>query len=60
MSSRKRITAALIGLIALVVIGWFVRGFVENPQPPHRGSAMSVEAPLLLGRGIGGDGVPFR
>ncbi|WP_266090775.1 hypothetical protein [Saccharopolyspora sp. NFXS83] len=25
MSSRKRITIALVGLIALVVIGWFVQ-----------------------------------
>ncbi|GAB3298570.1 guanyl-specific ribonuclease [Parasphingorhabdus pacifica] len=34
MTSRKRISIALIGLIALVVIGWFVRDAAVE-QPPH-------------------------
>lgn len=29
MTSRRRISVALVGLIALVVIGWFVRGYVD-------------------------------
>ncbi|MEU5847757.1 ribonuclease domain-containing protein [Saccharopolyspora shandongensis] len=29
MTSRKRISVALVGLIALVVIGWFVRDYVD-------------------------------
>ena len=33
MTSRRRISVALIGLIALVVIGWFVRD-VAVEQPP--------------------------
>jgi hypothetical protein len=42
VSSRTRITAALIGLIALVVIGWFARDFLGHPQTQHRGSAMQA------------------
>lgn len=30
MSPRKRITTALIGLILLVVVGWFVREFSSD------------------------------
>ncbi|MCI2420975.1 ribonuclease N [Saccharopolyspora sp. K220] len=32
MTSRKRISVALAGLIALVVIGWFVRDYVGTQQ----------------------------
>ena len=37
MSSRRRITVALVGLLALVVIGWLVREFAgfEPPAKPH-------------------------
>jgi hypothetical protein len=60
MSSRKRITAALVGLIALVVIGWFVRELTDNSQHAHRGSAMSVAASGLWDDGIAGDRVSVR
>lgn len=49
MSSRTRITVALIGLIALVVIGWFARDFLGHPQSEYHGSAATVEVPRLLG-----------
>ncbi len=41
MASRKRITIALVGLILLVVIGWFVREFAGagDGQPAPRNSA---------------------
>jgi hypothetical protein len=32
----------LIGLIALVVVGWFARDFLGHPQGEHRGSAATV------------------
>jgi hypothetical protein len=44
VSSRTRITVALIGLIALVVIGWFTRDFLGHPPDEHRGAAVSVES----------------
>ncbi|MER7012560.1 ribonuclease domain-containing protein [Saccharopolyspora sp. NPDC000359] len=34
MTSRKRISTALIGLIALVVIGWFVRDYAATDPAP--------------------------
>src|SRR5690348_17254498 len=35
MGSRRRITLALIGLVVLVVVGWFVRDAVkDDPAPP--------------------------
>lgn len=46
MSSRTRITVALIGLIALVVIGWFARDVLGHPQGEHRGSSVAVQALL--------------
>lgn len=46
VSSRTRITVALIGLIALVVIGWFARDVLGHPQGEHRGS--STVAQVLL------------
>ncbi|MDA3646591.1 ribonuclease N [Saccharopolyspora indica] len=44
MSSRKRISTALIGLIALVVIGWFVRDYAVTDAPPA-GSQPAVAVP---------------
>ncbi|GAA4876742.1 hypothetical protein GCM10023222_36470 [Saccharopolyspora cebuensis] len=35
MSSRKRISVALVGLIALVVIGWFVRDYAGSGTSEH-------------------------
>jgi hypothetical protein len=49
VTSRKRITVALVGLILLVVVGWFVREFVST-DPPARGSdAGSTAAPGAAG-----------
>lgn len=40
MSSRKRISAALAGLILLVLIGWFVREHTAGGQDhPHAAAA---------------------
>ena len=43
MSSRKRISTALVGLIALVVIGWFVRDYATpDTLPTGSGPAAAV------------------
>ena len=34
MSPGRRLTVALVGLIALVVVGWFVKDNVANPETP--------------------------
>ncbi|MEV6241176.1 ribonuclease domain-containing protein [Lentzea sp. NPDC051838] len=34
MSPGRRLTVALVGLIALVVVGWFVKDNVSNPEKP--------------------------
>jgi hypothetical protein len=49
VSSRTRITVALLGLIALVVIGWFVRGSAGHPHYDHQGAAVSVVTPTAGG-----------
>lgn len=41
MGSRRRITFALIGLVVLVVVGWFVRDAVRDDPAPQ--SVMSVK-----------------
>jgi hypothetical protein len=36
MSSRRRITVALVGLVLLAVVGWLVRGATDHhAAPPH-------------------------
>jgi ribonuclease T1 len=42
MGSRRRITFALIGLVVLVVVGWFVRDAVRDDPAPQQ-TAMSVK-----------------
>jgi ribonuclease T1 len=34
VSPGRRLTVALVGLIALVVVGWFVKDNVSNPERP--------------------------
>jgi ribonuclease T1 len=34
VSPGRRLTVALVGLIALVVVGWFVKDNVSNPEKP--------------------------
>ena len=51
LTSRKRITVALIGLIALVVIGWFVQQGAAahgRAMPPAGGSAAVWQAVPVL------------
>jgi guanyl-specific ribonuclease Sa len=46
VTSRKRISVALVGLIALVVIGWFVRDYVGSGTQqvvPGAESGLSVQ-----------------
>ncbi|MGP4016391.1 ribonuclease domain-containing protein [Saccharopolyspora sp. 5N708] len=46
MTSRKRISVALVGLIALVVIGWFVRDYAgtgARQAVPGVGSGLPVQ-----------------
>ncbi|SDN53755.1 guanyl-specific ribonuclease [Allokutzneria albata] len=33
MTSRRRITVALVGLVALVVVGWFARDLFSGSEP---------------------------
>jgi guanyl-specific ribonuclease Sa len=43
MGSRRRITVALIGLVVLVVVGWFVRDAVtDEPAPAPAPVSQSV------------------
>lgn len=45
MGSSRRITVALVGLIVLVLAGWFVRELVADPAgPPGAGSGLPVRA----------------
>ncbi len=49
MGSRRRITFALIGLVVLVVVGWFVRDAVKDdpaptPQQQSQQSGLQVKA----------------
>jgi ribonuclease T1 len=44
MGSRRRITVALIGLVVLVVVGWFVRDAVSGSDVPGSGSGLPVRS----------------
>ncbi|MEV4317910.1 ribonuclease domain-containing protein [Actinocrispum sp. NPDC049592] len=44
MGSRRRITFALIGLVVLVVVGWFVRDAVkDDPAPAPQQQSQQVK-----------------
>ncbi|MCX2953854.1 ribonuclease domain-containing protein [Lentzea sp. NEAU-D7] len=50
MSPGRRLTVALVGLLALVVIGWFVKDNSAEPptsttRPVHTGSAQAETVP---------------
>jgi guanyl-specific ribonuclease Sa len=49
MGSRRRITVALIGLVVLVVVGWFARDAVTGSPPPSE-SGLAVRALSSLPR----------
>ncbi|MBB5152981.1 ribonuclease domain-containing protein [Saccharopolyspora phatthalungensis] len=70
MTSRRRISAALVGLIALVVIGWFVRDYAgagtqqavpgaESGLPVQELSALPPEAGQTWRLIIKGGPFPF-
>lgn len=42
MGSRRRITVALVGLVVLVLVGWFVRDAVTGTDLPGSGSGLQV------------------
>ncbi|MDR7300934.1 hypothetical protein [Haloactinomyces albus] len=44
MSSRKRITIALVGMILLVIIGWFAREAGDGAPARPRGTVTSSAA----------------
>lgn len=46
VSSRKRITIALVGLIVLVVVGWFVQQRSADPSAPAGMSRPAVSSPV--------------
>lgn len=47
MGSSRRITAALVGLVILVLAGWLVRtALVEEPAPPPDGMAVRALSEL--------------
>lgn len=48
MTSRKRITMALIGLIVLVVVGWFVQELSSHHRAAPKPSSAPAEAPASL------------
>ncbi|MBP2319716.1 guanyl-specific ribonuclease Sa [Kibdelosporangium banguiense] len=50
MGSRKRITFALIGLVVLVVAGWFVREAATDSALPGDDSGLQVKALSTLPR----------
>ncbi|QUH01051.1 ribonuclease N [Saccharopolyspora erythraea] len=69
MSSRKRISVALVGLIALVVIGWFVRDYTgagDEQVPGAADSGLQVSPMSALPPEVRAtwksiaDGAPFR
>jgi ribonuclease T1 len=43
MGSRRRITFALIGLVVLVVVGWFVRDAVKDDPAPQQPQSSSLQ-----------------
>ncbi|MFS8103787.1 ribonuclease N [Lentzea alba] len=55
MSPGRRLTVALVGLIALVVVGWFVKDNVANPEKPPASIPPSVSALAVPGVSSGLD-----
>lgn len=55
MSPGRRLTVALVGLIALVVVGWFVKDNVANPEKPPASIPSSASALAVPGAKAGMD-----
>lgn len=55
MSPGRRLTVALVGLIALVVVGWFVKDNVSNPEKPPASIPPSASALAVPGASSGMD-----
>lgn len=55
MSPGRRLTVALVGLIALVVVGWFVKDNVANPERPPASIPPSASALAVPGAKAGMD-----
>ncbi len=53
MSPGRRLTVALVGLIALVVVGWFVKDNVANPEKPPASIPPSASALAVPGAKAG-------
>ncbi|MCP2249024.1 ribonuclease domain-containing protein [Lentzea aerocolonigenes] len=45
MSPGRRLTVALVGLVALVVVGWFVKDNTSGPAPSSSQTSTSVAVP---------------
>lgn len=54
MSPGRRLTVALVGLIALVVVGWFVKDTASNPGTPPASTAPSASRPAEVPGGKSG------
>lgn len=55
MSPGRRLTVALVGLIALVVVGWFVKDNVSNPELPPANLPASASQLAVPGAASGLD-----
>jgi len=55
VSPGRRLTVALVGLIALVVVGWFVKDNVANPEKPPASIPSSASALAVPGAKAGMD-----
>lgn len=49
MSPGRRLTVALVGLIALVVVGWFVKDNVAGPEAPRTSTSPSASSQTVPG-----------
>ncbi|WP_412810699.1 hypothetical protein [Saccharopolyspora sp. MS10] len=54
MTSRKRITIALVGLLALVVIGWFVQQGSAEPGPGPGSAQPGIRAAPAVWQAVPG------
>jgi ribonuclease T1 len=49
VSPGRRLTVALVGLVALVVVGWFFKDTASNPQTPSPSSSPSASQGAVPG-----------
>ncbi|GHH60062.1 ribonuclease domain-containing protein [Lentzea cavernae] len=55
MSPGRRLTVALVGLIALVVVGWFVKDTASSPETPPVSTSPSASGQAVPGAKSGMD-----